>query len=144
MAGYFYAMTNKSYGGLLKLGHVVGRDPEERAKELSRATAVPTPFEVAYSFRCPVPREVETAVHRQFSRRRVRRGREFFRVSVSEVRGFVESQYPAMPYYDRPKSHRREPPHSTSLSPPDHRLLAEIAQAGGLIEWVRAARRSLE
>ena len=45
--GYVYVMINPSYEGLVKIGKTT-KDPEERAKELSSATGVATPFIVVY------------------------------------------------------------------------------------------------
>lgn len=141
MAGHFYALSNKSYRGLLKLGYVVGRHPEERAKELSCSTAVPTPFEVAYCYGCDDPRRLEAIIHRQFARRRVRRQREFFRVSVTEVQDYVENLFPPQA---RP-SRASQPHHDRMrLSPVEPRLAEEIRRAGGLINWVRSVRDALD
>jgi T5orf172 domain len=46
-AGYIYILINPSLSGLLKIGKTT-RLPEERAKGLSDATGVPTPFIVAF------------------------------------------------------------------------------------------------
>jgi hypothetical protein len=45
--GFIYILINPSMAGLVKIGKTT-RDPEARAKELSQATGVPTPFYVAY------------------------------------------------------------------------------------------------
>jgi hypothetical protein len=44
--GYIYVLINQSMEGFIKVGKTA-RDPKERAKELSQATGVPTPFMVA-------------------------------------------------------------------------------------------------
>jgi hypothetical protein len=46
--GYIYIMINPSMEGLVKIGKTT-REPEFRAKELSQATGVATPFYVAFS-----------------------------------------------------------------------------------------------
>ncbi len=43
--GYVYVLMNSSMRGLVKIGKTE-REPEERAKELSASTGVPTPFMV--------------------------------------------------------------------------------------------------
>ena len=45
--GYVYVMINPSCEGLVKIGKTT-KDPEERAKDLSSATGVATPFIVVY------------------------------------------------------------------------------------------------
>jgi hypothetical protein len=45
--GYVYVLINPVMEGLVKIGRT-DREPHERAKELSAATGVPTPFLVAY------------------------------------------------------------------------------------------------
>ena len=47
-AGYVYVMINPSLNGIVKIGKTQN-SPDDRAKELSSATGVPTPFFVAYS-----------------------------------------------------------------------------------------------
>lgn len=48
--GHIYILVNPSMEGLVKIGKTT-RDPESRARELSQATGVPTPFYVAFSTR---------------------------------------------------------------------------------------------
>ena len=45
--GYVYILINPSLKGLLKVGQTK-KDPEERAKEISQGTGVPTPYIVAF------------------------------------------------------------------------------------------------
>jgi hypothetical protein len=47
-AGYVYVLINSAAKGLVKIGKT-NKDPEERARELSSATGVPSPFIVVYS-----------------------------------------------------------------------------------------------
>jgi hypothetical protein len=47
-SGHIYVLINPSIPGLVKIGKTT-RDPESRAKELSQATGVATPFYVAFS-----------------------------------------------------------------------------------------------
>jgi T5orf172 domain len=46
-SGYVYILINTSFDGMIKVGRTT-RDPQERARELSWATGIPTPFRVAY------------------------------------------------------------------------------------------------
>ncbi len=84
--GFVYALINASIPGYVKIGKT-SRSPDERAKELSAATGVPTPFIVAfeaYFFDCD---HAESYVHELLQARNVARvsGREFFVTSVREA-----------------------------------------------------------
>ena len=46
--GWIYILSNKTMPGLFKIGHTKN-NPEERAKEISRAAGVPVPFEVEWA-----------------------------------------------------------------------------------------------
>lgn len=62
-------------------------DPEDRARELSSVTGVPSPFCVAISKRIVKPREKERAIHELLSSLgfRVNDKREFFNCSMNIV-----------------------------------------------------------
>lgn len=84
--GYVYVMINPSLPNLVKIGKT-SREPNERAKELSSATGVPTPFILAYykPFRdCHL---AELVIHHYFEEKgtRVNGNREFFQVSTNEA-----------------------------------------------------------
>jgi hypothetical protein len=70
------------------------RKPQIRADELSDATGVPVPFEVAFSLFTADCRELERAVHKRFKGKRVNTRREFFAVSVAEAREVILSLAP--------------------------------------------------
>ena len=60
--GFVYILVNPAFPGYIKVGKTT-KTPEERAKELSAATGVPTPFIVAYDARSPTatrPRRIFT------------------------------------------------------------------------------------
>lgn len=80
--GYLYVLINPSMGGLVKIGRTE-RDPEARAKELSAATGVPTPFMVAYESYFDDCVQAEAFVHTFLAARNVRvsANREFFQVA---------------------------------------------------------------
>ena len=77
--GWVYIMINPSMPGLVKVGKTQ-RDPEERARELSSATGVPTPFIVAYQARFADCTQAEAYVHSVLEQQGLRVGedREFF------------------------------------------------------------------
>jgi hypothetical protein len=80
-SGYIYALTNVSTNGIVKIGKTQ-RDPEGRAKELSSATGVPTPFIVVYQAYFNDCDKAEIFVHTKLEKYRVANNREFFQVSI--------------------------------------------------------------
>jgi len=66
---------------LLKIGFST-KEPTERADKLF-TTGVPSPFEVAYSCAVENPAKIEKRVHRNLSRYRHRKDREFFKCDTS-------------------------------------------------------------
>ena len=85
--GFVYVLTNKSFPGLVKIGMTTQSSVEKRVRQLS--TGVPTPFVVAYQASVPNPNQTERVLHRMFDNCRVVEDREFFRVSVKEVRNAI-------------------------------------------------------
>jgi hypothetical protein len=80
-----YIMSNISIPGLLKIGYT-GKLAEERRKELSKATGVPTPFKLEYIFRLHGRgEEMEREIHRYLEHKRNSSRREFFDVSINEA-----------------------------------------------------------
>lgn len=84
--GYVYVMINPSCEGLVKIGKTT-KDPEERAKDLSSATGVATPFIVVYKRLFNDCSIAETLIHRLLEERgcRVNKSREFFSIDISEA-----------------------------------------------------------
>lgn len=74
--------------GLVKIGQTT-KSPEERAKELSSPTGVPTPFEVAYALRSSRYENLEKQMHDALANRRSNNNREFFEVSVDEAKALL-------------------------------------------------------
>ena len=81
--GYVYILVNESMPGLVKIGKTKG-DPRDRAKELSRATGVPTPFEVAYALFSHRYHDLEKQIHTKLKEFRLP-NREFFRYPVEDA-----------------------------------------------------------
>lgn len=79
--GYVYVMINPSLEGLLKIGRTK-RDPNERAKELSAATGVATPFYVAYKTYFLDCETVEEFLHEKLAQYRLTENREFFKAPL--------------------------------------------------------------
>lgn len=88
--GYVYILTNPSMPGLVKVGSTT-RQPRVRAAELSRGTAVPTPYEVAYSEWVTDSKSAERRIHWRLNSTRLSTKREFFRVSVAEATEIVKA-----------------------------------------------------
>ena len=76
-------MINPSIEGLLKIGKTT-RDPDSRAKELSQATGVATPFNVAFSIEVPDCRAAEEYVYAILEHNGFKRSpnREFFQMPL--------------------------------------------------------------
>lgn len=86
MAEYIYILINPSIGGLLKIGRT-SRSPEERAKELSASTGVPTPFIVAYEEQVVNSMIAEKLIHEQIAAigYRINDAREFFSMPLKKA-----------------------------------------------------------
>jgi DNA-directed RNA polymerase subunit RPC12/RpoP len=81
--GFLYVLVNSAMPGLLKIGKTE-RDTESRAKELSGATGIPTPFVVAYEEWFKDCSAAENYVHAVLASSgcRVADNREFFSAPV--------------------------------------------------------------
>lgn len=86
MAEYIYILINPSIGGLLKIGRT-SRSPDERAKELSASTGVPTPFVVAYEEQVINSTMAEKLIHEQIAGLgyRINDAREFFSMPLKKA-----------------------------------------------------------
>ena len=84
--GYVYVLINPSLEGLLKIGKTT-RTPIERAKALSSATGVPTPFIVAYEKVFSDCSIAEQYVHTRLGEMgyRLSSNKEFFDAPLTEV-----------------------------------------------------------
>jgi hypothetical protein len=80
--GYIYVLTNSSAQGIVKIGKTQ-RDPNDRAKELSSATGVPTPFVVVYQCEFQDCYKAELFIHSKLERYRVSSNREFFQLPIN-------------------------------------------------------------
>ncbi len=82
--GFLYVLINPSMDGLVKIGKTT-RDPEDRIKELSSPTGVPTPFQLAYKVAFSNCTWAEEYVHTRLEQRnyRVSNNREFFKAPLN-------------------------------------------------------------
>ncbi|WP_410665972.1 GIY-YIG nuclease family protein [Amycolatopsis sp. lyj-84] len=97
--GVIYVLFNQAYPGALKIGRTK-QDAVARARELSRATGVPQPFEVLCDVVVSDAVAAEREIHAALSDERVNPRREFFRVKMRDaVRLVLEvaARYPVNP-----------------------------------------------
>ena len=97
--GFVYVLVNPSIPDLFKVG-MTERSPEERAREVSVGTGVPTPFEVLAAAPSGNPAEDERSVHSVLSDARVGDDREFFSGDALRIIQVVEKAtgFPAKIY----------------------------------------------
>lgn len=89
--GFVYVLVNCSIPDLFKIG-MTERSPEDRAKEVSSGTGVPTPYEVLASSPSQSPTEDERAVHAALSHLRVGDDREFFSGDANLIVATIEQK----------------------------------------------------
>lgn len=84
--GFVYVLMNPAFPGYIKVGKTT-KAPVDRAKELSAATGVPTPFVVAYDAFFADCDRAEQYVHSALEARGIARtpDREFFATNLREV-----------------------------------------------------------
>jgi hypothetical protein len=78
-----YILTNEAMPGYIKIGFT-NNSLEERLKQLDR-TGVPLPFEIYYACEVENARVDERWLHAIFSDKRVRDGREFFKMDPERI-----------------------------------------------------------
>jgi hypothetical protein len=88
--GWVYILTNPAMPGLVKIG-LTTRTPTLRAAELSGATGVPLPYEVAWARAVSDCAFIEGVVHRMLDDRRINGKRESFRCDVATARQVIET-----------------------------------------------------
>ena len=86
--GYLYAMTNKSFNGLIKIGRTT-KNPIDRAKQLSRPTGVPESFDLAIYCKVCDCIDAEKKIHKILKTYRYNKKKEFFLVSIKVVQELV-------------------------------------------------------
>lgn len=82
--GYVYILINESYINLIKIGSTSFKS-EDRAKQLSTSTGVPTPFKVAFEMFVDNCKEFEKEIHKRLADYRVNPNREFFRFPLHKT-----------------------------------------------------------
>ena len=84
--GWVYVLSNPCMPGIYKIG-MTTQMPEDRVKDLSSATGVPTPFEIEMVFYSDNPKVDEAEVHMALADKRVSENREFFKCSLFDIEG---------------------------------------------------------
>ena len=92
--GFVYVMVNPSIPDLVKIG-MTTKDPNERAKELSSATGVPTPFILVYYKPFKNCYLTEQKIHQFLESKgyRVKSNREFFSMPTNLAINVVQRYY---------------------------------------------------
>jgi len=86
---FVYVLVNASCPGMVKIGMTV-RDVDTRAKEISGATGVPTPWVPIYSFKCFNSYKLEQELHEYLDSVRVSGNREMFYMTSIDAVKIVE------------------------------------------------------
>lgn len=83
-----YILTNEAMPGLIKIGRTNG-EVSERVRQLD-TTPIPLPFECFYAAEVTDADRVEKAIHEAFGDHRVRKNREFFKLSPDKPKAIIE------------------------------------------------------
>jgi len=86
---YVYVLVNKSVPNMVKIG-MTTNTPDERARQISAATGVPTPWIPVYSFQCYRSDLLEEEIHQYFSAHRVNKHREMFAIDSYTAQKVIE------------------------------------------------------
>lgn len=86
---YVYILVNRSIPNMVKIGMTTGT-VNERAREISKATGVPTPWVPVWWFRCFASGILERRVHEHLSQYRVSGNREMFAIDSLTAQQVIE------------------------------------------------------
>lgn len=87
---WVYVLSNPAMPGLFKIGYTKDT-PEQRAREVSKATGVARPFEVEYAFQCFDGELLEREVHNCLENYRENSRREFFKITLKEAKYTIQT-----------------------------------------------------
>lgn len=90
--GYIYCCSNASMPGILKIG-MTERTPEDRLREANTSDTwkPPTPYNIEFAKKVLNPSQKEKTMHSVLKEHRIHPDREFFRVSLKEVKIHFDS-----------------------------------------------------
>jgi len=84
--GFVYALKNSSFGdGIYKIG-MTEKDPQERTKELSSQTSIPSPFEIVAAIKVVKLKMAEKFIHERLVDYRVNGKKEFFKIEIEGLK----------------------------------------------------------
>jgi hypothetical protein len=86
---WVYVLSNALQPGIYKIGYT-NKHPEERAKQISNATGVALPYDVEFAFHCYNGLMLEGEIHKKLNGYRVNNQREFFQLSLEEIKTSIE------------------------------------------------------
>ena len=86
---YVYVLVNKSVPNMVKIG-MTTNTPDERARQISSATGVATPWIPVYSYKCYRSDLLEAEVHYHLREVRVNKNREMFEIDSHTARIVIE------------------------------------------------------
>jgi len=86
---YVYVLVNKSMPGMVKIGMTTDT-PVKRARDINRATGIPTPWVPVWSLKCYSSYILEQRVHEHLSQYRVAENREMFRIDSVTAQRVIE------------------------------------------------------
>jgi len=86
---YVYVLINKSVPGMVKIG-MTTKTVDERARQISAGTGVPTPWIPVYSFSCYRSDLLEEEVHEHFAVHRINAHREMFSIDSYTAQKVIE------------------------------------------------------
>ena len=87
---HVYVLVNKSVPNMVKIGMTTST-PDERARQISAATGVATPWIPVYSYKCYRSDLLEEEVHNHFKDHRVNANREMFAIDSHTAQKAIES-----------------------------------------------------
>ena len=86
---YVYILVNKSVPNMVKIGMTTDT-PDQRARQISAATGVATPWIPVYSYKCYRSDLLEEEVHHHFHYCRVNNKREMFTIDSHTAQKVIE------------------------------------------------------
>ena len=91
-SGYIYSISSPSLPGIQKIG-MTERNPQQRLKEANSNTwnHTSSTFTIEFSKYVENVREAEKTIHCVLEKKRVKKGREFFKVDLKEVEELFDS-----------------------------------------------------
>jgi hypothetical protein len=89
MEGFIYILSNESMPGIYKIG-MTTRDPEQRVKELSGSTSIPTSFKLEDAWHTSDMANIEQEIHQHLDYLRVNTQREFFKGDLAFLKEVVQ------------------------------------------------------